>query len=291
MKIGICAGSYTRYGIREGAEKAREHGYECFDFGGFIHTETEFFKQPEEAFRAELVRYRELVESEGVVIWQAHAPWCCPERDLTEEGRAEQLECYLKAVRGAGYLGAKCFVIHAIMPYGMNSPENPERMRDLNASFMGRLAEEAKEYGVDHICVENLPFPQLPINHPDQCLDFVKRMNRETNSDIFKVCLDTGHANFCGTDPADAVRLLGKEYLGALHVHDNNGKADQHYIPGKGTIDWRAFSDALEEIGFEGALSFETAVPHEIPEGEERDRQELALAETGLKLAKRTKRN
>lgn len=287
MKIGICAGSYTRYGIREGAKKAREHGYECFDFGGFIHTETEFFKQPEEAFRAELVRYRELVESEGVVIWQAHAPWCCPERDLTEEGRAEQLECYLKAVRGAGYLGAKCFVIHAIMPYGMNSPENPERMRDLNASFMGRLAEEAKEYGVDHICVENLPFPQLPINHPDQCLDFVKRMNRETNSDIFKVCLDTGHANFCGTDPADAVRLLGKEYLGALHVHDNNGKADQHYIPGKGTIDWRAFSDALEEIGFEGTLSFETAVPHEIPKGEERDRQELALAETGLKLAKR----
>lgn len=286
MKIGIGAGSYTWYGIGEGSKRAREHGYDCFDFGGFIHTETEFFKQPEESFRAELIRYRELVEAEGIVIWQAHAPWCCPERDLTPEGRAEQLACYLKAVRGSGYLGVKCFVIHAIMPFGMNSPENPKLMRDLNAEFMGRLAIEAKEYGVKHICVENLPFPLLPINHPDQCLDFAKRMNRETNSDIFKVCLDTGHANFCGTDPADAVRLLGKEYLGALHVHDNDGKADQHHIPGEGNIDWGAFSNALAEIGFEGCLSFETAVSNAISEGEERDRLERELAQIGHRLAK-----
>jgi sugar phosphate isomerase/epimerase len=287
MKIGITEGSYLYYGVGEGAKMARAHGYECFDFGGFIHTETDFFRLPEEAFRAELMQRRSLVESEGISFWQAHAPWCCPERDLTEEGRAEQLECYLKAVRGTGYLGAECFVIHAIMPYGMNSPENPERMRDINAAFMGRLAEEAKEYGVKHICVENLPFPALPINHTSQCLDFAKRMNKETNSDIFKVCLDTGHSNFCGEKPADAVRLLGKEYLGALHVHDNNGKADQHFRPGFGNIDWEDFSDALAEIGFEGCVSFETSVPGDVPAGEERDRLERELAMKGHEIAKK----
>ena len=287
MKIGITEGSYLYYGVREGAKMARAHGYECFDFGGFIHTETDFFRLPEAEFRAELMQRRRLVESEGISFWQAHAPWCCPERDLTEEGRAEQLECYLKAVRGTGYLGAECFVIHAIMPYGMNSPENPERMRDINAAFMGRLAEEAKEYGVKHICVENLPFPALPINHTPQCLDFAKRMNKETNSDIFKVCLDTGHSNFCGEKPADAVRLLGKEYLGALHVHDNNGKADQHLRPGFGNIDWEDFSDALAEIGFEGCVSFETAVPGDVPAGEERDRLERELAMKGHEIAKK----
>ena len=287
MKIGITEGSYLYYGVREGAKMARAHGYECFDFGGFIHTETDFFRLPEAEFRAELMQRRSLVESEGMFFWQAHAPWCCPERDLTEEGRAEQLECYLKAVRGTGYLGAECFVIHAIMPYGMNSPENPERMRDINAAFMGRLAEEAKEYGVKHICVENLPFPSLPINHPAQCLDFAKRMNEETGSDVFKVCLDTGHANFCGESPADAVRMLGKEYLGALHVHDNDGKADQHKTPGNGNIDWVDFSNALAEIGFEGCVSFETAVPGDVPAGEERDRLERELAMKGHEIAKK----
>ncbi|MBQ8407550.1 MAG: sugar phosphate isomerase/epimerase [Clostridia bacterium] len=286
MKIGITAGSYTRYGISEGARRARAHGYDCFDFGGFIHTETDFFRLPEAEFKADLTHQRELIEAEGIQIWQAHAPWCCPERDLTPEGRAEQLRCYLKAVRGAGYLGATHFVIHAIMPFGMNSPEDPKLMRDINAEFMGRLADEAREYGVKHIDVENLPFPLLPINHTRQCLDFAKRMNQETNSDIFKVCLDTGHSNFCGENPADAVRMLGKQYLGALHVHDNNGKADQHFTPGNGSIDWVDFSNALAEIGFDGCLSYETAVSNEIPEGEQRDRLEKELAQYGHRLAK-----
>ena len=287
MKVGIGAGAYARYGISEGARKAREHGYECFDFGRFVNTETEFFKLHEAEFKAELIRYKELVEAEGITIWQVHSPWRHPAQDFTPEERAERLDSFLKSVRGASYLGATHFVLHALMPFGTNSPENPEEMKNINAEFMRRLYEEAKEYGVKHICIENLPFPALPINHTYQCLEFAKRMNEETNSDVFKVCLDTGHANFCGEKPADSVRLIGKEYLGALHVHDNDGKGDQHTRPGFGNLDWEDFSDALGEIGFEGCVNFETAVPASIPDGEERDREEIALARIGLKIAKR----
>ena len=287
MKIGIGAGAYGRYGISEGARKARAHGYECYDFGRFVSTETEFFLQAEADFKAELLDYKRAIEAEGVCVWQTHSPWRHPARDFTPEDRAERLNAFLKAVRGSGYLGAKYFVLHAIMPFGTNSPEHPELMRDMNAEFMGRLAIEAREYGVEHICIENLPFPALPINHTYQCLDFAKRMNKETNSDIFKVCLDTGHSNFCGEKPADAVRLIGKEYLGALHVHDNNGLADQHARPGSGNIDWDDFSDALAEIGFEGCVNFETSVPSSIPDGDERDEQEIELANWGLRIAKR----
>ena len=159
MRIGIGAGAYTRYGISEGARKAREHGYDCFDFGGFVNTETDFFKQDEESFKEELLRYKELVEAEKIVVWQAHSPWRYPARDSTEEERAERLESFLKAVRGAGYLGVTHFVLHAIMPFGTNSPDHPELMRDMNAAFMRRIAEEAREYGVKHIDIENLPFP------------------------------------------------------------------------------------------------------------------------------------
>lgn len=286
MKIGITSDSYTRYGISEGAKKAREHGYDCFDFGGFTSTETEFFKLPEEKFIAELKKYRELIEAEGITVWQVHSPWRHPAKDFTPEDRAERLECFLKAIGGAGCLGAVHFVLHPIMPFGTNSSDNPELMKNINAEFMKRLCVEAKAYGVRYIDIENLPFTKLPINYTHQCLDFAKRMNEETHSDTFKVCLDTGHANVCRESPADAVRMLGKEYLGALHVHDNNGKADQHLMPGNGCIDWDDFGSALAEIGFEGCFSFETNVPSSIPEGEERDRLEKELALQGHKIAK-----
>ncbi len=287
MKLGIVDSAYLRYGITEGSKKAREHGYECYDYGKFINTETDFFKLPEAEFKAEILRQRKLMEAEGMTVWQAHAPWRFPPKDATPEDRAERLEAMRKAIRGTGYFGAPNFVIHALMPFGSHNPENAELMRDINAEFMSKLAKEAKEYGVKHINVENLPFPGLPINYTEQCLDFVKRMNKETGSDIFKVCIDTGHSNFCGESPAAAVRMVGKEYLGTLHVHDNDGTADTHWLPGEGNIDWDDFSNALAEIGFEGCMSFETEVSNKIPVGEERERLEAQLADIGKKIAKR----
>ena len=61
--------------------------------------------------------------------------------------------------------GARKAKVHALMPFGYNSPENPERMLDINAEFMTELVKEAKAYGVKHINVENLPFPGLPLNY------------------------------------------------------------------------------------------------------------------------------
>jgi sugar phosphate isomerase/epimerase len=52
------------------------------------------------------------------------------------------------------------------------------------------------------------------------------------------------------------VRLLGS-YLAVLHVHDNDGERDRHWLPGLGIVDWEAFMHALVEIGFEGTLSLE----------------------------------
>lgn len=288
MKIGIQDANYTHYyGIAEGAKRAYSQGYECYDIGYFVNTDTNFFNLPEEKFKAEILKNRAIMESEGIIAWQVHSPWRYPPREGTPEEIAERLEQFLKAIRGAGYIGATHFVMHAIMPFGVNSGKDPEEQRNINAKFMKRLYEEAKAYGVRYIDIENLPFPAMPINNTTQCLEMAKRMNKETGDDVFKVCLDTGHANFCGENPAEMVRMLGHEYLGALHVHDNDGTGDQHLRPGLGNVDWGDFSNALREIGFEGCMSFETSVPRDIEVGEERDRLEQELANTGLKIAKR----
>ena len=287
MKIGITNGAYlSRYGLEKGAEKMAEHGFECIDYGNFTNTETNFFKLPESEFEKELARQKGIINAAGIIVNQAHSPWRHPARDLTPEDRAERLEAFKKALRGCAYIGATDFVMHCIMPFGTNSGENPELMRDMNAEFMAALAEESKKYGNIRINVENLPFPALPLNHPDQIVDHVNRMNNEISGDLFRVCIDTGHCNYCKYSPADSVRLVG-DLLGTLHVHDNDSTRDAHATPGNGNIDWEDFSNALCEVGFDKVLSFETQVSGDIPMGEERDRLERELLNTGMRIAKR----
>ena len=287
MKIGIASGAYMhRYGLEKGAEKMAAHGFECLDYSNFSNTETDFFKLPEAEFEKNLVNYRKILNGAGIMINQAHSPWRHPAQDFTPEQRAERLEAFKKSIRGCAYLGVTDFVMHCIMPFGTNSAEHPQLMRDMNAEFMAALAEESKKYGNIRINIENLPFPTLPLNHPDQIVAHVKRMNKEVSGDLFRVCIDTGHCNYCKYSPAESVRLVG-DLLGTLHVHDNDSTRDAHATPGNGNIDWDDFSNALTEVGFDKVLSFETHVSNDIPNGEERDRLERELFTTGLKLAKR----
>ena len=262
------------------------HGYECLDFSGFCNTETDFFKLCESDFEKELIRQRKIINGAGITINQAHSPWRFPPRDFTPEDRAERLEAFKKAVRGCSYLGASDLVIHCIMPFGMNSSDDPDLMKNMNAEFMVALAEESKKYGNIRINIENLPFPSLPINHPDQIVEHVKRMNREISGDLFRVCIDTGHCNYCKYSPADSVRLVG-DLLGTLHVHDNDSTRDAHDTMGNGNIDWTDFSSALQEIGFDKVLSLETCVDKNVPNGPQRDILELDLSNAALKIAKR----
>ena len=287
MKIGIASGAYTsRYGLERGVEKMAAHGFECLDFSRFVNTESDFFKLPEAEFEKELLRERAVINAAGITVNQAHSPWRHPAEDFTPEQRAERLEAFKKSIRGCAYIGATDFVMHCIMPFGTNSGDHPELMRDMNAEFMAALAEESKKHGNIRINIENLPFPTLPLNHPDQIVEHVKRMNREVSGDLFRVCIDTGHCNYCKYSAADSVRLAG-DLLGTLHVHDNDSTRDAHATPGNGNIDWEDFSNALQEVGFDKVLSFETCVSGDIPNGDERDKLERELLQTGLKIAKR----
>ena len=75
--------------------------------------------------------------------------------------------------------------------------------------------------------------PEFSIGSPSEILKFVKTINDER----FKVCLDTGHvAVYEGLTPDGAMRELG-DTVRVLHVHDNNGRSDLHYMPYFGVID------------------------------------------------------
>ena len=282
MKIGIIDYAYTRpYGVEEGFLRAAEHGYETLDCNIFTDVKSPIFGMALPEFEREMKRYRAAFASAGLSASQAHGPWHSPDDYATEEARKFQFDAMVRSLYGAAYLGCENLVLHYIMPTGAVDRDLDEA-RKINLAFFADLVREAERIGVA-VCIENMPFLGQGLARPKEVLSLV----RELDSDFCRVCLDTGHAAIFGIRPGDAVRAIGRDFLRVLHVHDNDGARDLHLPPFSGVIDWEDFSSALREIGFAGSLSLETAVPKEIPIGEERDRKERELAALARKIAGR----
>ena len=284
IKIGITAAAYVGSNsdaatFAKGVQRMRAHGYECMDYGDFCNTDGALFQVKEAEFEKILAEQKKILKAEGITVSQTHGPWRFPMRDETEEDRAERFEKMAKSIRGTAMLGCRHMVIHNIMPQG-HKDTDPAYVKEINREFFGRLCQVAKEYDVV-IDLENMPFLKQCLAKPEDTLAFIKSMD----TPYMRMCLDTGHCLVWGIPLGDAVRTIGKEYLSTLHVHDNDGARDLHWLPGTGVGKWEDFTVALQEIGFEGTLSLETYVKN-VPE-EEREPRERELAALAYRLAGR----
>ncbi len=260
MKKGIRTLAASNYGD-EKYLKLKEFGFECVDFP-LVNTETPYYQESAEVAEGMLLKEKELASQAGIEIFQVHGPWRYPPRDETSEDRAERMEKMKKSIYYTALLGCKNWVVHPVMPFGMQDKETgkEEETRQMNLAFMRELLVTAKEYDVT-ICLENLPFRQFSLATPADILGVVK----EIDDDHFKMCLDTGHTSvFEGLTPGNAARECG-DAIRVLHVHDNDGSRDLHWLPFVGKTDWKDFCGALREIGFEGAFSYETEPNPQIP--------------------------
>ena len=96
--------------------------------------------------------------------------------------------------------------------------------------------------------------------------NFIEAMNTESDEDIFRFCLDIGHAVLLKQDIRRMIKVMA-EYLVITHLHDNNGIKDLHSLPytniqnwgGSFSVDWVNFIQGMKEINYRGTLSFETA--------------------------------
>ena len=244
--------------------KLRSFGFDCYDFQ-MPDTEAVPYTLGEKGFFTYLAEEKRRADEAGLTIWQAHGPWRYPPRDGTAEDRAERAEKMQLSIRGAAVLGARCWVVHPMMPYGVKDlPEGHEKAeRDCTLELLAKLLPVAKREGVT-ICLENMPFRRgYSLSSPAEIADLV----REVNDPALAMCLDTGHANVRADwqSPAEAMRAYPKE-IKALHVHDNGGEHDEHLLPYCGTIDWADFSAALGEVAFDGVFSLECVPSRKLPE-------------------------
>ena len=269
MKIGIEYKKSLGATLGSSAlEKLKSFGFDALDYQ-IADTNSEIYTMSEEVSLAFLRKEREQIEEAGLFVNQVHGPWRWPPRDYEEADRNERMEKMKRSMRMAAALGARYWIVHPLMPFGIEDIGSGKEAEthSINLAFMRELLVEAKKNGVV-ICLENMPFPKFSIATPEDILNFVKEIGDED----FKICLDTGHvATFENLDLVEETLRLGS-YIKTLHVHDSFTTHDYHLAPYSGKHDWEKFCAALLASGYEGVFSLETwpskALPLELLEDE-----------------------
>lgn len=181
-----------------------------------------------------IARLAELRDRYGLEYIQAHAPYPRDYRSLAEEGRRASDAEICRAAGYAHSLGIPHIVIHPIRG----------TVQD-NIDYFSRLLGQ-----IDiRIGIENME-REDEIYRVDDLLEIASHLNGRAG-----IVLDTGHAHMRGLSIPDFIRTAGDMLIGT-HIADNDGKEDQHLLPGFGTIDWEAAMAAFRE-SYGGYLTYE----------------------------------
>lgn len=125
-----------------------------------------------------------------------------------------------------------------------------QRAWDLSVQMFRICCDIAKEEWIK-IYTENLSELMLT-TRCNTLVDFVKAIDR----DNLQIVFDIGHCHHTGGDIVPEVLECGK-LLHHLHLHDNIGDKDSHMPIGEGNIDYKAFCDALDQVGYPGLYMME----------------------------------
>lgn len=247
---------FRRFGPDRAIPVFAEAGFDAIDYSMFAMTDDgcPLNAADPEKFGEEL---RRKAEAAGICFNQAHAPFPCW-RAGDEGYNAKMPARVVQSIRIAGVLGARAIVVHPIA-----YTEQGEAQKKINFDFYRTLEPTAREYGIK-IAIENMWGYDGRRGYimPNVCsfgADLAEYYDGLANPKAYTVCLDLGHCGLVGDEPDAAIRVLGKDRLGALHVHDNNYREDSHTVPydyGM-KMNWDAITRALGEIGYEGDFTFE----------------------------------
>ena len=159
-----------------------------------------------------------------------------------------------KAVDICNTLGAPILggVNYAAWGYLTRKPRT-EQEWEWAVTNMRQVAEYAESTGDVLICVECINrFETHFLNIAEDAVAFCKAVG--TNN--MKVHLDCFHMIHEEKSFTKAVETCGKEYLGYIHVNEND-----RGIPGTGLVPFKEFFQAVESVGYNGPLVIESFDP------------------------------
>ena len=178
-----------------------------------------------------------------------------PDRDIssTEKSvRKQGLNYILECVEIAEKMGSPVFtgpVYSAVGKTRIVTADQKKQERDWCIENLQAAAKQAANHGVV-IGLEPLNrFETDMVNTVEQAMSIVAELNHPN----LKISLDTFHCNIEEKNIPAAIRRVGAEWL--CHVQGNESDRG---TPGTGHLDWEGIREALNEIGYQGAIVIET---------------------------------
>lgn len=183
-----------------------------------------------------------------------------------EYERRAGVELVANRIEMTARLGSEVVIMH--LPGGAFEEHSPRVQRSLD-----ELRPCAAMHGV-RIALEN--------GGSHQSFDDIERVLDAYGPDYLGLCYDSGHGNLFpeGLDRLDRIR----DRLISVHLHDNDGSADQHRLLFTGSVDWGRLAGILARSGYEKCVSMELSMRNE-PYGDDEDAFLRKGFETGDRLA------
>lgn len=248
MKLSQSSFVYYRYPLEESIKRLAQYGYQGIEiWGGRCHAYYE--DMPSERINA----IKDLLKRENLNISNfipAQFRYPCNLGTTQKEIRRGSLDYIKKNIDVANALGSPfASLCPGFSLYG-------ERHEDAWQAMIENFAE-LNQYADDKnimLLIEPAhPMETDLICTTDQAMKALTELNAEKTMGL---CLDTGHL-FLNKESLTDIFEKTKTYTVHFHIDDNNGKNDDHLVPGEGSIDFTGFLGKLKEHEYKGFLAAE----------------------------------
>jgi sugar phosphate isomerase/epimerase len=191
---------------------------------------------------------RRTADKYGLQVQNIHSVWRFDgDRPFTER---DWYELNRNRIEFISRLGGDCIVLH--IPQNL-SDHHFESDRRESERLIKLLQPVAREHRV-RLAIENL--------ENAACQPLFDYLFNIFTPDELGFCFDSGHAHLTGE-----LDIL-EHYMDRLiltHLHDNRGRADEHLLPGHGTIDWKPIILSLKKNSDLQIINIEVSWPGDIP--------------------------
>ena len=172
----------------------------------------------------------------------------------TDDTRKAAINRVKQSMDKGSQFGAKNHVLHWHHRFEDRSFD------DLWRDIVDEWANHAESLGI-RLLMETVP--DKPSNEryvsSSQIADFVRRYPPE----VLSMCVDVNHSNL-REKLTDVVHVVN-DRLVSLHVSDNDGHSEKHWLPGQGVIDFPSLFNSLEAVNFDGMIVLEVSAWCEEP--------------------------
>ena len=245
MKLATTTGDFGRYAgsTKECIKLIHDAGFRYLDIG----LGGRFFS--DEKWLDIVKDLRDYAEGLDMKFVQAHSPNAAV---LTPDRWEREVFWGKRSLEICRAFDIPQVVVHAAYT---SSPVCKESWYDLNTRFYRELLPTAEETGVmmltENTTHANLKEGRFYLYTGADMVEYIEHVNHP----LLEAVWDTGHGTTEGSQ-YDNIVALGK-HLKGLHVHDNNGKADEHTMPYTGVLNLDQVMNGLLDVGYEGYFTFE----------------------------------